>query len=858
MKPYFIHTGIILLACMLILPFQYVFSQKADSNSVIAVAGPQYKRSSMHNFLWGKHYRKEWTTPVRIPLIYLDTASGGLTPYEGGGSRQTKSLRLHDGNNREYVLRSIDKTLSGAMPEIYRRTFVEKIVNDQVSIAHPYAAVMVAPMAEAAGIYHTWPRNVYLPKQKALDTFNTDFANKLYILEQRPDENWETAPNFGNSKKIIGTDKLFEKIHEDNKDLVDQEAFIRARLFDMFIGDWGRHEDQWRWAGFKHDEITVYKPIPRDRDQTFTKFDGYLLKFTKSAAGLSHHQSFGPDIKNINTYNFAARNLDRVMTNKITLQQWINTAKELQAVLTDTVISYAVHQMPPEVFRLSGEVLIRNLKSRREHLIEFAEGYYKFLSKEIDITGSEKNEYIEIYDDNSGAVFLTIYDLDKAGNKTRVLFQRTFKKNETKELRVYGWSGKDIYDVNLAGNSKMEIRIIGGIEDDEYKIRSNGNLHIYDDLDENIEVKGKVDIHQSGDSSIHEYNYEGFKYNKHGFSPSLYYSKQHVLYVGIAYQNIKYDWRKYPFASQHQMYLHYSPTQNAIRGGYNGVVNNFVGKWSLLLNANHDWVKVINFFGLGNETQMVTNDRNYYRVRTESGYFSAGLSHIIGKQGGIVFSPFIQTVKILDDADRFLAKDYLQGNLDSDYYNTKKFFGLLATLRLQKVDDQVVPMKGYSFITSAGYTKNSQSPADFISTSADLHFYFPLSRKFVLAIKNGVCNVTGEPEFYQMNPIGGRRLRGYRRERFWGNTAYYNNNDLQYLVNFKSFLFNGKAGLLAFFDQGRVWLNGEESNTWHYGYGGGIILAPFNKIYISVMYGASPENKSIFHLELRRSLKSSY
>jgi hypothetical protein len=168
------------------------------------------------------------------------------------------------------------------------------LVNDQVSIAHPYAAVMVAPMAEAARIFHTWPKNVYLPKQKALDTFNIDFGNKLYILEQRPDENWETAPNFGNSKNIIGTDKLFEKIHEDNKDLVDQEAFIRARLFDMFIGDWGRQKTNGGGQDLSMMKITVYKPSPRDRDQTFTKFDGYLLKFTKSAAGLSHHQSFGP------------------------------------------------------------------------------------------------------------------------------------------------------------------------------------------------------------------------------------------------------------------------------------------------------------------------------------------------------------------------------------------------------------------------------------------------------------------------------------------------------------------------------------------------------------------------------------
>lgn len=855
MKLNLIHTGTALCTGIFLLFSQYVSAQKTDSTSVVVVAGAKYNRSGLHNFLWGKHYRKEWNTPVSIKTINLNTESGGLTPYESGGSRQTKSLRLLDRNKREYVLRSIDKTFGGAIPELYRKTFVESIINDQVSIAHPYAAVMVAPMAEAAGIFHTWPKNVYLPRQQALDSFNTDFGNSLYILEQRPDGNWETAPNFGNSKNIIGTDKLFEKLHKDNKNLVDQEDFIRARLFDMFIGDWGRHEDQWRWASFKNDEITVYRPIPRDRDQTFTKFDGILLNFVKSAAGLSHQQSFGPKIKNINTYNFAARNLDRVMTNKMTLQQWINTAKELQTVLTDSVISYSVHQMPPEVFPISGQELIKNLKSRREHLVEFAREYYKFLSKEIDVTGTEKNEYIEISDDNSGAVTLTIYDLDKEGNKSRVLFQRTFEEKETNELRVYGWSGNDIYNVHLSGKSAMAVRIIGGVEDDDYNITSNGRLHIYDSPEESFDVNGKAEIILSPDSSVHEYRYEGFKYNKQGISPSLYYSKQHVVYLGLAYKNLKYKWRKYPFASMHEMYLHYSPTQNAIRTGYEGVVNNFVGKWSLLLNANYDWVKVINFFGIGNETQNVNGNRDFYRLRSESGTLIAGLSHRIGKQGSIFISPYLQTVKIIYDDDRFLIKDFLRGNFDDHYFKTKKFAGISASLKLQKVDDLILPTKGYRFTSSAAYTKNIQSPADFFTTAGDLHFFIPLSRRFVLNIKNGIANVSGNPEFYQLNPIGGRRLRGYRRERFWGNTAYYNNNELQYLVNFKSFLFNGKAGLMAFADQGRVWLRGENSDTWHYGYGGGIILSPFNRIYIAFMYGTSPENKRILHLELRRSLK---
>ena len=31
---------------------------------------------------------------------------------------------------------------------------------------------------------------------------------------------------------------------------VDAEALGKARVFDIFIGDWGRHEDNWKWAGY--------------------------------------------------------------------------------------------------------------------------------------------------------------------------------------------------------------------------------------------------------------------------------------------------------------------------------------------------------------------------------------------------------------------------------------------------------------------------------------------------------------------------------------------------------------------------------------------------------------------------------
>jgi hypothetical protein len=83
--------------------------------------------------------------------LYLDTAAGGLTPSQAGGGRQSRSLHLQTDNHKQYVLRSIDKSFGRAIPEIYQGTYIETILNDQVSIGHPYAAVTISPMAEAGG-----------------------------------------------------------------------------------------------------------------------------------------------------------------------------------------------------------------------------------------------------------------------------------------------------------------------------------------------------------------------------------------------------------------------------------------------------------------------------------------------------------------------------------------------------------------------------------------------------------------------------------------------------------------------------------------------------------------------------------
>ena len=99
---------------------------------------------------------------------------------------------------------------------------------------------------------------------------------------------------------------------------------------------------------------------------------------------------------------------------------------------------------------------------------------------------------------------------------------------------------------------------------------------------------------------------------------------------------------------------------------------------------------------------------------------------------------------------------------------------------------------------------------------------------------------------------GGQDLRGFQIQRFYGKTAFYNSNELRFISKFRSYLLNGKAGLLAFVDDGRVWMPLEKSDTWHVGYGGGIVLAPFNFIFVDITYGFSKEDKLLqFRLNMK-------
>ena len=120
-------------------------------------AGPEYKRASFYQWLWGTNYRKEWTTPIEFPVTFLDTLKGGIKEFKEGGSHQSRSLHIKNVEGKAYTLRSVDKSLDKVIPKIFHKTFIANIVNDDIITIKELAETIISITGSNSKIIHLPP-----------------------------------------------------------------------------------------------------------------------------------------------------------------------------------------------------------------------------------------------------------------------------------------------------------------------------------------------------------------------------------------------------------------------------------------------------------------------------------------------------------------------------------------------------------------------------------------------------------------------------------------------------------------------------------------------------------------------------
>lgn len=819
-------------------------------DSVVFSLNPGVKDSQKHRFFWGDHYRKTYKELVKVPLLDLSTWRGGVEPVKRGGGSQTNSLRVRDGEGRQWVLRDMVKDESRTIPYPFNETFAKDVFADQFTAANPYIALTIGKMADAVGVYHPNPALYFIPKQPRLGDFNDAYGGSLYLVEERADGDWSTTSSFGFSKNIVSTNELLEKKEKNQKHRVDNNFTVRSRLFDNLLGDWDRHDDNWRWATFKDSVtgITLYRPIPRDRDQPFSKYDGLLPALIRHTVPFTKQlRVYSPKIRSIKWVNYNAKYFDMTFLSEADWATWEQEAKHIRENLTDTVIWEALHDLPPEIYTHDGQWIAERLKGRRENLLAIARDFYELVSQDVDVVGTNDHDYflVERLDDDRTRV--RVFATDKEGKLQERYYERTFLTHETKEIRLYGLDREDWFAIRGEVNQGILIRCIGGLGNDyfidESFVKDRGiKTMIYDTKGNNhLQAGPETADRTTNDPVMNTYDRRSWD-AEHDYGtgyPLLAFNPDDGFVAGGGAIFTRYGFKKSPFASRHKIGGKYAFETGGWDVKYRGEFIRALRRWDVLLEANFQGpLYTRNFFGLGNESVFWLENEgvndDFIRVRQQLYGIYPSLRRQFGSHFSISFSTNVEAIDIENTPGRLVNKD--NPDIRQEVFNTQFFGGGECQINFLNADDPVNPTQGLIFNAMAGWKANLEDPArNFSFYGTELGFVLG-GKKLTYATKAGIQHVEGDFEFYQGATLGSRNnLRGFRHERFTGNTAFFHQNDLRLrLFNVKNYILPFNLGVLAGYDYGRVWLKGESSDNWHDSFGGGLWISPLDLTIITL------------------------
>ena len=803
-------------------PLAYSAYQDDAPDVVTVVAGERYAAGPLRRALLGPHYRDVWAAPVQVRVIDLSSYAGGLDPKELGGGQQTRSLKLESDDGREFAFRGVDKDPSRALPTAYRGSMVGRLAQDATSAGHPGAPLIAAGLLDAAGVLHARPRLFVMPDDASLGQFREDFGGMLGYLEERPGD------GFRGADEVLEWDELVERLQRDPRERVDARDYLRARLVDHLLGDWDRHRDQWRWAGYQRDSGWTWRPIPRDRDQALTRYDGLMLGVARRV----HPKllNFGPRYPGLLGLAWNAQELDRRLLSPLGREEFETIALEVRSAITDSVIEAAVRDVPAGWRNRNGAWLVAALRQRRDSLVAHAADYYRFLAEEVDVTATDASERADARREPGGSLTLVI---TSGGDTT---FTRTFDPRETAAVRVLLLGAPDTVRVEGAGPGPLlEIEREPGVD---IVVAASGasGFRIYDPQ------PAPHRVHSDSTASEQRPRDWGGSF---GISPLAEYDPDLGVLVGVQAARTDYAFHRTPYGSRIRLTAQYATGARGLRTELAADIRRVNPDLRFELRARASEIEVLRFTGFGNDTP------------EPRGRFTDV------DQWQVVLSPVV--VRTLSSRSRFEVGPILKygtsvldgGHLvDRDRPLGAPGFGRIgiqAGVVLGGLDSLGLDEAGAGIV--AGTTLyapvwSADEPFGELHVEAVSRLPLRIGPVPILALRAGAKRVWGAFPFDEAAFLGGQRsLRGYDYQRFAGEASLYGSAELRVpLARVLERSVPTRIGVFALGDAGRVWSEGERSRVVHAAGGGGFWLSFFEDRYTRSLAAASGEEGTRWYL----------
>jgi hypothetical protein len=603
---------------------------------------------------------------------------------------------------------------------------------------------------------------------------------------------------------------------------------LKARLVDHLLGDWDRHHDQWRWAGYKHGGRTVWRPIPRDRDQALVRYDGLVLGIARRI----HPKllNFGPRYPGVLGLAWNAQELDRRLLPSVGREEFEATAAAVQAAITDSVIESSVRRMPA-AYAARGDWLIGALERRRDGLVAHARQYYRFLAEDVDVTATDSTELVEARRDSAGRLSLVI--TTAAGDTT---FARVFDRRETSAVRLRLLGAPDTVRIGgKGGGPLLEIEREVGVDTVLASARG-GNYRIYDPYPapERVWTDSTATVYPPRDWG-----------SSFGISPRAEYEADLGIVVGVQASRTDYAFRRTPYGSRIRLVSQYATAARGTRTELVADVRRVNPDLRLELHARASEIEVVRFTGFGNETpeprgRFADVDQWQFVLSPVVGY---ALSTGVRLEAG----PILKYSTTDLHGDRLIDRDRPLGTAGFGRV------GLQARMDVAGLDSLDLGHAGAALAFGGSlYPPIWSGGGTFGELHAEAVGRVPVrvGPVPVLALRVGAKRVWGEFPYDEAAFLGGQRtVRGYDFQRFAGEASLYGSAELRVpLARVLEHWIPTRIGVFALGDAGRVWAAEDRSRVVHAAAGGGIWLSLFEDRNTFSLAAASGAEGTLWYL----------
>ena len=832
--------------------------------------GREYQAGGVHRWLWGDDYRALWTTPTRVEPLDLHTVAGGLAPLKRVGGRETKALAMRGADGRDYTFRAIDKDPTSILPEELRDTWAQSLVQDQIAANQPAAFFVADELMNAAGIVHSSQRLVIMPDDPALGEFRKDFAGLAGQFYEFPVGRSAGGPGFQGALEILDHEAFYKRITSDSRERPDARAFLKARLLDVLIGDWDRHRDQWRWAKFT--DRPEWVPIPDDRDQAFSRYEGLVLDLARPRLPIL--QRYGKAYPSMKGLTWNGWEQDRQLLAGLERPAWREVATELRGQITDEVIKRAARRMPPEYFEIDGPRLIRDLTGRRDALVDAASAFYEHLADKVKVYLTDESEYVEVRRFEKGDTLVQAWRADAVGRATGdPFYRRILHARETSEVQIYAGGGADRI-VTVGSPNGIEVRAIGG----------PGNL-VVDDT-----KGGGTALSDGGRGEIARG--PGSRHDRHPYTPPapptdapwipprdwgrdtfivpwVGYGTDVGALIGAGIDTRAFGFRKDPYSSRHVLRAAFATGDSTYRVDYRAELRRENRSWYWGWYGYASGIESLRFYGFGNET-VDNGDPNakFFKARQQQFLLTPAVTVPFTGAFKLALGPTVKYSSSTHKDDNTLI------NHTQPYgYGDFGEVGATALLQLDSRGEAAATPGGKAF-RSFGYPRSGalvqvrgevfpgvwdvKDTFGSVKGSAAAYLSPRAQHAPTLALRVGGEKVFGTFPYFEAAYLGGGLggygllagddpVRGLPHHRYAGDASVYGGADLRIYISRFRLILPGTWGLLGFGDVGRVYLDGEDSNQWHHGYGGGLWFAWLDRANtISATYGRSEKRNAFY------------